>query len=177
MLYMVAKNCQEWIKIHLVNYFESNKILLDNHHRGHNNYSTNSAKSAIDYNLGKGMENFNLTCMINTDMSSAFDTVDHEILIEKHDHYGLRGKESRIIKSFLSDRKQYVNIDGKESELLDSLKCSVIQGSKLSSLLYILYTNEIPLLYKLVGTPLMTLFIKITPVLTTLTFHIILYST
>ena len=52
----------------------------------------------------------------------------------------------------MSNRKQYVNIDGRESELLESLECSVIQGSKMSSLLYILYTNEIPLLHKIIGS-------------------------
>ena len=52
------------------------------------------------------------------------------------------------------NRKQYVYIDGMESEVIDSGNCSVCQGSKLSSLLYILYTNEIPLLDKIINTEL-----------------------
>ena len=62
------------------------------------------------------------------------------------EHYGIRGKALNIMRSFFTDRKQYVSIDGMESELKDACKCSVIKGSKMSSLLYILYTNEIPLL-------------------------------
>ena len=62
------------------------------------------------------------------------------------EHYGIRGKALNIMCSFFSDRKQYVSIDSMESELKDACNCSVIQGSKMSSLLYILYTNEIPLL-------------------------------
>ena len=80
--------------------------------------------------------------------------MDHNILLEKLHFYGFRNGSLKLITSFLDQRKQYVNIDGKESELMDSLKCSVIQGSKLSSLLYILYTNEIPLLYQLINTPI-----------------------
>ena len=45
--------------------------------------------------------------------------------------------------SYLNDRKQFVQVNTYNSELTDCLKCSVIQGSKLLSLLYILYTNEI----------------------------------
>ena len=51
---------------------------------------------------------------------------------------------------------QYVEIDGFASEITLANKCSVLQGSKLSSLLYVLYCNEILLLYKLVGSPLMS---------------------
>ena len=56
------------------------------------------------------------------------------------------------MQSFLSDRQQYVFFDGMESEVIKSGNSSVCQGSKLSSLLYILYTNEIPLLDKLTNT-------------------------
>ena len=56
------------------------------------------------------------------------------------------------MQSFLSNRQQYVFIDGMESEVINSGNSSVCQGSKLSSLLYILYTNEIPLLDKLTNT-------------------------
>ena len=77
----------------------------------------------------------NYTALIQTDLSAAFDTVDHSILLDKLDFYGFRGGSHKLLKSFLSNRKQYVNIDGRESELLESLECSVIQGSKMSSLL------------------------------------------
>ena len=48
------------------------------------------------------------------------------------------------------NRKQYVHVDTYNSSVIDSLPCSVIQGSKLSSLLYIIYTNEIPYLHKFI---------------------------
>ena len=55
-----------------------------------------------------------------------------------------------IFKTFLSDRYQYVSIDGRESDIDKLLEYSVIQGSKLSSLLYILYTNKIPFLHEVI---------------------------
>ena len=56
----------------------------------------------------------------------------------------------------MSKRQQYVFIDGMESELIHSGESSVCQGSKLSSLLYILYTNEIPLLDKMTNNDFFT---------------------
>ena len=56
-----------------------------------------------------------------------------------------------IFKSFLSERSQYVAIDTLTSETMDCSPCSVVQGSKLSAVLYTIYTNEIPLLYTLMS--------------------------
>ena len=52
------------------------------------------------------------------DFKKAFDTVDHGILIKKSKHYGVRGVASDWVKSYLSNRKQFVTIDGCSSELL-----------------------------------------------------------
>ena len=70
------------------------------------------------------------------------DTVDHVIRITKLEHYGERGAANDWIKSYLSNRKQFVNIDGCSSELLDVI-CGVPQGSILVPTLFILYINDI----------------------------------
>ena len=63
----------------------------------------------------------------------------------------------------MTNRSQYTSIDTYDSDLVDSLDCSVIQGSKLSSLLYIIYTNEVPYLHKfLTDTNLNDLYNKFT---------------
>ena len=67
---------------------------------------------------------------------------------------GGRTKPWSIGESLLSNRYQYVSIDGIDSVVLPSSQCSVLQGSKLSSVLYNTYCNEIPILYKLMDSPL-----------------------
>ena len=85
-----------------------------------------------------------------------FDTVNHKILISKLSHYSIRNKASNIIRSFLNNRYQYVSIDTIKSGILESPPCSVIQGSKLSALLYTLYINEVTVLQNLMNDELYT---------------------
>ena len=64
-------------------------------------------------------------------------------------HYGIRDKELELFRSYLQDRDQFVEVDTYRSNIVKSLDYSIIHGSKLSAILYILYCNEIPLLYKI----------------------------
>ena len=72
-------------------------------------------------------------------------------MLDKLEFYGILGPELAIFKSFLSERSQYVAIDTFNSETMDCPLCSVVQGSKLSAVLYTIYTNEIPLLHTLMS--------------------------
>ena len=81
------------------------------------------------------------SCGIFLDFSKAFDTVNHDILIKKLEHYGFR----RIVKdwfwSYLKDRKQYVSIANILSDY-KQISCGVPQASVLEPLLFLLYVNE-----------------------------------
>ena len=55
------------------------------------------------------------------DLKSAFDTIDHSILIEKLDHYGVRGKALELLSSYLKGRRQFVKGDDVESMILNVL--------------------------------------------------------
>ena len=89
------------------------------------------------------------SAVVLTDLSSAFDTRDHKFLIEKMDHIGVRGKAKELLKNFLKNRTFFVEIQGYRSEVKELGPKSVIQGSKLSSLLYTIYTLDIGLMKKI----------------------------
>ena len=90
------------------------------------------------------------------DLSKAFDTLDHTILLKKLKHYhnGIRDKSLDLLTSYLNNRIQYVNY-GDISSNHSIIKCGVPQGSILGPLLFIIYVNDIvnatqkfkPLLY------------------------------
>ena len=65
------------------------------------------------------------------DLEKAFDTVSHDILLEKLDDYGIRGISSDWFRPYLSDRSQFVSISGFNSDY-KIIKYGVPQGSRLS---------------------------------------------
>ena len=75
------------------------------------------------------------------DLSKAFDTIDHSKLLSKLHNYGIRGNALELIKSYLSDRKQYVKVLDEESSELDVIY-GIPQGSVLGPLLFLLYINN-----------------------------------
>ena len=76
------------------------------------------------------------------DLSKAFDTLDHKILLSKLDHYGIRGPWLAWLKSYLSNRKQFVNYNGQCSSY-GNIVCGVPQGSILGPLLFLIYVNDL----------------------------------
>ena len=89
------------------------------------------------------MNSQHVTMLILLDLSAAFDTVDHQILLERpSDEAGIGGTVLNWFRSFLSDRSQRVSVHGVLSLPFD-LNCGVPQGSFLGPLLFIICASKL----------------------------------
>ena len=88
------------------------------------------------------LENSEYTAVTFIDLKKAFDTVNHDILIQKLEHYGVQNKEIRWFRSYLTNRKQCCKVNGQLSDL-ESITTGVPQGSCLGPLLFIIYVNDL----------------------------------
>ena len=105
-------------------------------------YGTNLALGELLNSIVESFEKKLIMVGIFLDLSKAFDCIDHDILLRKLNHYGIRGLVLDWFKSYLSNRKQFVTIQGCNSKH-ETISVGVPQGSILGPLLFILYVNDL----------------------------------
>ncbi len=141
LLSVFSKIFEKTMYTRIYSYLVKNNLIFEKQFGFRSNYSTNHALISITERIKSLVDSGKYVCGVFVDLEKAFDTVNHRILGEKLNFYGLRGNVNNLIQSYLANRKQFVSINGFDSDLRD-LQCGVPQGSSLGPLLFLIYIND-----------------------------------
>ena len=119
----------------LYSFLEDRGCIYENQFGFRKKHSTTHALVDLTEDIRNAIDNNKFACGIFIDLQKAFDTADHNILLKKLEHYGIRGIANNWFRSYLSNRKQFVSIVGFESEITN-MDFGVPQGSVLGLLLF-----------------------------------------
>ena len=126
----------------LYNFLEKKEIIFSFQFGFRHKYSTTHAVIHLGDKIRHEIDKGNYACGIFVDFQMVFDAVDHHILQRKLEYYGVRGISNKWFASCLSNRKQFLSINGYKPHLADA-KFGLPQGSILGPLFFLISINDL----------------------------------
>jgi len=142
-LTFVSKMVERVVAVRLLKHVDSYNLLPERQSAYRRFHSTETAIAVVHNDLVRAADADHVTALVLLDLSSAFDTVDHHILLSVlQQRFGVDGLVMDWFRSYLSDRQQTLVFGGKNS-VTSQVNCSVPQGSVLGPLEFIAYTEDV----------------------------------